>query len=300
MPPKLSLVIVNYNTAAFLDRALVTFAAGEMPFESEVIVIDNGSVEPVEEVCARHSVRLMRLGKNRGYGAAANRAAEEASGEYLAVANPDIAFGRHTAVRLVDCLDTHGRAGVVGPQLVYPDGTAQPSARRYPRLRYILVGRRSPLVRLMPQFGAAREFLYAGTEAAAGPVEVEAVLGTCMVFRRCAFDEVGGFDESYFLFAEDMDICRRLALRGWQSFVEPAARLEHYYGGARRRHRLFSEQHRVQALVRFLGSGLPQAGRGLLAFGGVAYCSLLAAGDALGLYEFEYSWAGRKETRRTA
>ncbi|MEO0078867.1 MAG: glycosyltransferase family 2 protein, partial [candidate division WOR-3 bacterium] len=294
MPPKLSLVIVNYNTAAFVDRALATFVAGEMPFKTEVIVVDNASAEPVLGVCARYGVPLLQLGANLGYGAAANRAARQACGEYLAVANPDIAFGRDTARRLVDCLDTQERVGVVGPQLVYPDGTPQPSARRYPRLRYLLVGRRSPLVRLMPRLRSAREFLYAGTEQATGPVEVEAVLGTCMVFRRSAFDAVGGFDERYFLFAEDMDICRRLADNGWKSVVEPMARLEHYYGGARRRHRLFAEYQRVKALARFMGQGLSVTGRILTAFGGAAYCLLLAAGDALELHEFEYSWTGRK------
>lgn len=299
MSPKLSLVIVNYNTAAFVDRALATFAAGRMPFATETIVVDNGSAESVSEVCARHGALLLRLNGNRGYGAAANRAAREARGEYLAIANPDIAFGYDTVYRLVDCLDRHEQVGVAGPQLVYPDGEAQPSARRFPRLRYLMVGRRSPLVRLVPNLRRAREFLYAGTETAGGPVLVEAVLGTCMVFRRCAFDEVGGFDERYFLFAEDMDICRRLAARGWQSLVEPAARLEHYYGGARRRRRLFSEYHRVKALVRFMGDGLCGFKRGLLAFGGLAYCSLQAAGDALGLHEFEYSWKLRKESGRT-
>lgn len=300
MRPKLSLVLVNYNTAAFVDRALATFAAGKMPFSTEVIVADNASKEPVRDVCARHRVRLLRLAANRGYGRAANRAAREAAGEYLAVANPDIAFSRDTVRRLVDCLEAHEKAGVVGPQLVYPDGTAQPSARRYPRLRYLLVGRRSPLVRVMPHLRPAREFLYAGTETATEPVEVEAVLGTCMVFRRSAFDEVGGFDESYFLFAEDMDICRRLAARGWKSLVEPGARLEHFYGGSRRRHRLFAECHRVKALVRFMGDGACGFGRGALGFCGTAYCAMLAAGDALGLYEYEYSWTAGKEAGRTA
>jgi GT2 family glycosyltransferase len=208
----------------------------------------------------------------------------------VAAANPDLAFEPGAVSRLVRVLDDDPAVGAAGPQLRYPDGRPQPSARRFPRLRYVLAGRRSPLARLFPGLRAARDFQYIGTEAADGPVRVEAVLGTFMVLRRAALDRAGWFDERFFMFAEDMELCRRLGRAGWKVVVEPRARVEHFYGGVRQRFRRFTEYHRVRALVRFLGSERGPLLRALVGAAGAWYYFLLEGMAAVGLHEHERSW----------
>lgn len=290
--PDISLVFVNYNSTAFLERALLSLKQAEPELDREVIVVDNCSYdkEEVKSLCRRYSCRLVLLGKNRGYGAAANRGFFHARGDFVAVVNPDIEFTTQAVSKLVAFMTENERAGVVGPQLLYPDRTPQPSSRRLPKLRYIFAGRRSPLVRLFPHYAPAREFLYAEVWQETSPVEVEAVIGTFMLFRRAAYISVGGFDESYFMFAEDLDICQRIREKGWKVYLDPRVRIIHYYGGVRRRWRRFTEYHRIKALYRFFTkrkSCLPRMGYAV-AFAG--YLFITEGAGLAGLSEYEYSW----------
>lgn len=291
-PVVLSIVFVNYDSGRFLRRALGSLASVAPVVPYEAIVVDNASHDPdaVASACRESGARLLRLRRNAGYGAAANRGFRLARGRYLAVANPDIRFAHDALERLIDFMDRAPDVGAAGPQLVYPDGAPQPSARRYPRLRYVLVGRRSPLVRLFPRYGLGREFLYLEAGSRTEPVPVDAVIGTFMVFRREALESVAGFDERYFMFAEDVDICRRLHEQGWRVMLVPAARLEHFYGGVRRRFRRLTEFHRIKALCRFLGAGRAVPVRALIVLAGIGYLSLSEAAWLAGLQEHERSW----------
>jgi GT2 family glycosyltransferase len=114
-----------------------------------------------------------------------------------------------------------------------------------------------------------------------------------MVFRRAAFAAVGGFDEEYFMFAEDLDICNRLRQMGWQVFLEPGAKVVHYYGAVRRSWRRWTEYQRVRALHRFFTrqSGFLSSLMLTPAFAG--YYFTLEALGLVGLGEFEYSWQGK-------
>lgn len=295
MAPRLSVVFVNHDSHVLLKKALTSLSASDAV---ESIVVDNASrdVESVRQVCRETGTLLLRARRNLGYGRAANLGFQYARGRYLAVANPDLVFSRDATDRLVGFLEMNQRAGVVSPQLVYPDGTCQPSARRFPRLRYVLAGRRSPLARWISGYAAARDFLYAGLEERKEPMAVEAVIGAMMVFRREALEQVGGFDERYFMFAEDMDVCRRLRQSGWEVYVEPRVRVVHYYGAVRRTRWFFSEYHRIKGLWRFFCQGRGRLSRVALTVGFAGYLFALQAGGIIGLREYEYSWQqmGRK------
>jgi GT2 family glycosyltransferase len=294
-PPKpLSIIFVNYNSSELLSRALDTLEQEEgAGLDIELIVVDNGSNDRrhLRDLCLRRGVRLVLLKRNLGYGAAANRGFHYARGRYVAVANPDITFLPRALSQLVHFLETNPEAGVVSPQLLYPDRKPQPSCRRLPKLRYVFAGRRSPLVQLFPNYAPAREFLYAELWEAKSPVEVEAVIGTLMVFRRAAFESVKGFDEAFFMFAEDLDICQRLREQGWKVFLEPRARVVHEYGGVRRHWRRFSEFQRVKGLCRFFTRRKKRLARLLLTIGFAGYYFLLEAAGLCGLGELEYSWS---------
>jgi len=294
--PAVSVVFISYNSADFLSRALDSLVSTDARVTYETIVVDNASRNTVRlrDLSREYGVRLLLLGRNVGYGAAANRGAKLARGRYLAIANPDIRFSGDVLFRLVESLDNSPQVGVAGPQLVYPDGRLQPSARRYPRLRYALAGRRSPLIRLCPAYSMARRFLYQEVESARDQIPVEAVIGTFMVMRREAYEEVGGFDERYFMFAEDMDLCRRMRRQGWGVVLVPNARLEHYYGGVRRRFRRLTEYHRIKGLCRFLCDGRPLSGRFFIVLASVGYLGVVEAAGLLGLQEYEYSWHRRE------
>jgi len=298
MPPDLTIVFINYNSARLLDRALASLSEAEPRLRVESLVVDNASRDRAElvKVCRRWKARLVLLGRNAGYGAAFNRGYRHASGRYVAVANPDLVFSTPAMSGLVRFMDEHPGVGAVSPQLRYPDGTPQPSARRLPRLRYILAGRRSPLARVFPRYAPARDFQYADAHLAAEPVEVEAVIGTLVTFRRPALDQVAGFDEGFFMYAEDMDICRRLRQAGWTVYLDPRVTVEHFYGGVRRRFQRFGDYQRLKALMRYfiLGRGWPARLALQTAF--AAYLFLSEAGWLVGLREFEYSWQTRART----
>ena len=292
MPPDLTVVFINYNSARLVDRALASLRDAEPMLHVETLVVDNASRDKAElaAVCRRRKARLLVLGRNSGYGSAFNRGYRHASGRYVAVANPDLVFSQPAMTALVRFMDEHPEAGAVSPQLRYPDGSPQPSARRLPRLRYVLAGRRSPLSRLLPRYRPARDFLYADAHLATEPVEVEAVIGTLVTFRRPAIDRVAGFDERFFMYAEDMDICRRLRQSGWKVFLDPRVTVEHFYGGVRRRFQRFGDYQRLKALMRYFVLGRGGPARLALRFAFAGYLFLSEAGWLVGLREFEYSW----------
>ena len=299
MPPDLTIVFISYNSARLLERALATLRDAEPRLRVETLVVDNGSRDRAElvEVCRRQGARLVLLGRNVGYGAAFNRGYRHASGRHVAVANPDLVFSMPAMTALVAFMDEHPGAGAVSPQLRYPDGTPQPSARRLPRLRYILAGRRSPLARIFPRYAPARDFLYADAHMATDPIPVEAVIGTLVTFRRSALDQVSGFDEGFFMYAEDMDICRRLGRSGWGIYLDPRVTVEHFYGGVRRRFQQFGDYQRLKALMRYFTLSRGWPGRLALRAAFAAYLFLSEAGWLVGLREFEYSW--QSSPRRT-
>jgi GT2 family glycosyltransferase len=290
--PSVSLIFINYNSTDFLERALLSLKQAEPELDKEIIVVDNCSYdrEAVKRLCERFFCRLVLLKKNRGYGAAANRGFLHARGDFITVVNPDVEFTPQALSRLVAFMIENDDVGVVAPQLLYPDRTPQPSSRRLPKLRYILAGRRSPLVRLFPRYAPAREFLYTDVWQQTAPVEVEAVIGTLMVFRRTAFASVGGFDENYFMFAEDLDICQRLREQGWKVYLDPGVKIVHYYGGVRRRWRRFTEFHRIKALYRFFIRGKSRVIKIFYAVAFAGYLFIIEGGGLVGLGEYEYSW----------
>jgi len=302
MQPDLSIVFVNYNSTRYLERALESLRRNPPESSVELLVVDNASRDRDElaRVCSAAGARLIRLRRNVGYGAAANQGFRQAAGRYLVAANTDI----EVVSGAVDCLrefvDSTPGAGVVSPQFVYPDGSVQPSARRFPTLRYALAGRRSLLRRLFPSYGPAREFLYVEVGRSQVPVQVDAVIGTFMVLRREALDQVGAFDQRYFFIAEDLDMCRRMHASGWDVYVDPRARVVHCYGAVRRARLAFTEFHRLRALMRFFsseGSGLTRAA---LLFCFVCYLSLIEGMLAFGIHENEPSWrSGRLERCRS-
>lgn len=245
--PKWAAVIVNYEAGSSLTSCVASLladtSAGERP---EVVVVDNGSTDESVALlrAAFPAVPVIDPGANLGYGRAANLGIAATRAPVVAVLNPDAAVAAGTAAVVLGRFDTDDRLAAVGPQLLNPDGTRYPSARAAPSLGdavgHALLGTVVPDNR----FTRSYRQLDADPEVAR---DVEWISGAAIWLRRDALDAVGGWDERFFLFFEDVDLCRRLGVDGWRISYEPGGHVTHAVGGSRARRPLRSiyEHHRA-------------------------------------------------------
>jgi N-acetylglucosaminyl-diphospho-decaprenol L-rhamnosyltransferase len=229
-PTELSAIIVTYNSAAHIGRCLHALSAGMGPDRSwEATVVDNASRDDTTAIVGEQFpwVKLIRLERNLGLAHGNNRGIRESRGRYLLVLNPDVSISPDGAGRMMRFLDEHPEIGTLGCQLVYPDGGLQYSCRTFPTPLTVAV-RRSFLGRVGPTAGILRHHLMMDVDH--GEVRpVDWLLGACLMVRRAALEDIGGFDESYRLYCEDVDLCFRLWERGWEVVYYPEVRAEHAY-----------------------------------------------------------------------
>jgi GT2 family glycosyltransferase len=164
------------------------------------------------------------VGFARGY----NQAAAQARGRHLLLLNPDTVTRPGALRRLVEFLDAHPKAGAVGPRLLNSDGSLQYSCRRFPHPLAALF-RNTPLGKLFPRNRYTRAYLMTDCDHSR-EAEVDWISGAAMAIRREAWEQVGGFDEGFFMYAEDMDWCRRARTAGWEIWYAPGAEIVHHIG----------------------------------------------------------------------
>jgi N-acetylglucosaminyl-diphospho-decaprenol L-rhamnosyltransferase len=228
----LPVVTVTFSPGPHLERFLASLA---MATEREVSVLlaDNGSTDgtPAEALERYANVRLFDTGANLGYGTAVNRAVRHLceSGEvddWLIVANPDVQWGPGSIDALLEAATRWPRAGALGPLIHDPDGSVYPSARHLPSLirggMHAVVG---PFWKRNPWTAAYRQERLEPSERPVGWLS-----GSCLLVRRSAFDQVGGFDERYFMYMEDVDLGDRLGRAGWLSVYVPSSEVLHHKG----------------------------------------------------------------------
>jgi len=221
-------VCVTYHPGpelADFARSLPTATTAEV----ELVLVDNGTDRTVVDAVAEEvGARVLHGPGNIGYGRAANLGARGATQPWLVVVNPDIVWHPGALDTLLDAGVRHPRAGAIGPAVLNPDGTIYPSARELPSLTqgvgHALLGRLWPTNPWTAAYQRRQESVD-GDERTAGWLS-----GSCLLLRRAAFDQVGGFDESYFMFFEDVDLGERLAVSGWTNLVVPSARVTHVGG----------------------------------------------------------------------
>jgi N-acetylglucosaminyl-diphospho-decaprenol L-rhamnosyltransferase len=173
------------------------------------------------------AARLIVNERPAGFGANVNRGVAETQSEFVVIANPDTEPGPDAVAVLVDFASAGSHRGIVGPQLRYPDGRWQPSRRRFPTVTGTLV-RRTPLRYLARPFERQRDH-YLLDERPAEPVPADWMLAAFLLLRREMFDELGGFDEGFRLYGEDIELCYRAAKAGWERWYVPAAVVTHSY-----------------------------------------------------------------------
>ena len=266
--PDISVAVVSYNTCALLRACLLSLQARESEGEAqlEIIVADNGSTDgSVDMVRAEFpGVQIIETGGNIGFGRANNAALAEARGRCFCLLNSDAEVLPGALSQSLAYLNAHPDLGLVGGQLLWPDGRLQTSWGQDPTLAAVF--REQTFLPLLtpPELGAG------------GPKDVDQICGAFMLIRREAWQEVGGFDPAYFMYNEDVDLNVRLRRAGWRVVFLPDAHITHHLGSSssadwQKRARMVAayNQSRFYYFTRFGGKA---AGQKLK-----AYCLLGAA-----------------------
>ena len=224
-----SAVIVAYRTPAEVAAAVASLR-GQNRAPDEIIIVDNGASEgaPLSRVVDLPGLTIEQPTTNLGFGAGCNVGAQAAAGDLLLVMNADVVLARDALERLVPRLEEDHRVAVVGPKIL-SNGAVQPSARAFPTVRTGFFGRRSVATRILLRAGRLPMELNP-TRGRAGTVDW--VSGACMMVRTEAFRQVGGFDDCYWMYWEDADLCRRLRNAGWKVAYEPGAVVDHATGAS--------------------------------------------------------------------
>lgn len=227
----LTAIYVSYNTRDLLRtslRSLFHSLAQHGPEQAEVWVVDNASPDGSAAMVAEEfpAARVIANAENRGFSAANNQGIRSSRGDHLLLINPDTVVQEDAPARLSRFLADHAQAAVVGPRLLAPDGSFQHSAFRFPNLamgfiEFFPLNHRLLDSRLNGRYPRSRY---------EQPFRVDHPLGACLLLRRAAAEEAGLFDESFFMYYEEVDLCLRLRRTGWQAWCLPEARIVHYGG----------------------------------------------------------------------
>ena len=212
-------VVVTHGPQADLDGALAALA----PQVDELVVVANLPIE----VDLPANARLLENDRPRGFAANVNAAIAKTGSDFVVIANPDTLAAANAVETLVRFAAARPRCGVAGPQLRYPDGRWQPSRRRFPTVGGTLV-RRTPLRFVFHPFERQRAH-YLLDERPSEPVQADWMLAAFLLLRREMLDEIGGFDEQFRLYGEDIELCYRAAKAGWERWYVPAAVVVHHY-----------------------------------------------------------------------
>jgi GT2 family glycosyltransferase len=243
---RVSAVIVHYRTPAQTLRAAEAVAATAPA--AEIVVVDNASRDGLAAALASSvpAARVLVEEVNRGYGAGCNRGARETSRPYLLFLNSDAVVQPGAVAALEAALDGSRGAAAAGPRLANEDGSLQPSIRRFPTPWRIFC--ESSGLAFVSRGGKPFEGHTATRQDHARARDVEALMGAALLVRREAYDDAGGFDEAFFLYAEETDLMARWAGRRWRLRYEPAAVVVHE-GGRSGGDALFGQLH--ASLVRY-------------------------------------------------
>ena len=247
----LSTIIVNYNAGPLLRKCVDSLLA--CPVDIEIIVVDNASSDAsLDGLQDLSQVRVIRNPANVGFAGACNIGAQASCAPFLLFLNPDCFFQPDAIVPLLAGLQSGDRVGMVGGLLVNEDGTEQGGGRRAVP---------TPWRSLVRAFGLQRfanrwpklfyDFHLHKLPLPDSPIEVEAISGACMLVKREAMEDVGLWDEGYFLHCEDLDWCMRFRQKGWKILFVPDARIYHTLGACSQSRRVFVEWHKHKGMLRF-------------------------------------------------
>lgn len=231
----LRIVIVSWNVQDHLGRCLASLPQACADLDWECIVVDNNSADSSLEVVKRFSSQNERTDvivnkKNYGFARACNQGAARLDAKYVLFLNPDTECPAGSLSQLVSAANRRPEAGIMGPGLVYPDGRYQPSVQRFPTLRdqsLILL----KLHHIFPSAKSLRHYFARDLDREKSQA-VDQVMGACFLVRSECWEKIQGFDERYFIWFEEVDVCRQVQKDGWLVWYEPSITIIHHEGQA--------------------------------------------------------------------
>lgn len=219
----ISCIIVGYRSLDYLKECIESIRL-QKGVAFEIVVVDNDSRDGTDYYLNKLDTKNILLDENRGFGAAVNLGAQKAEYKYLFILNPDTTVPPDSLRKLFQFAELRGDFGLIAPALEYPDGRPQISARKLPRRRDFLLSRGSPLYRL--GITGEKEAGYIMPDAG-DSIEIPAVSATAIMIKKELFNEMGGFDERFFMYMEDIDLCRRIRERGLTVIFVPEVKIKH-------------------------------------------------------------------------
>ena len=239
---RVAAIVVDYHAGEALGDCIDSLYDNGV---TNIVVVENGSEGSTTPSLGHHRVTLVEPRMNLGYGRGVNRGAA-CTGEvdYLLISNPDVIVHAGAVEAMLRYLEADADAGIVGPQVLRPNGTVYPSQRVFPN--FWLAGLHALLEPIWPKNPATRRYRSPRADGS-----VDWVSGACFLVRRDVFEEVGGFDERYFMFAEDMALCWQIRAHGYRVGTTTDAEVTHIEGLSRQRvsHAMLIAHHR--SAVRF-------------------------------------------------
>ncbi len=231
---KLSIIIVSYNTSALLDQCLQSIEEAQEPVGGmEIIVVDNASADGSQEMVTRKypAVKLIALEENIGFSAANNRGARVAGGEFVLFLNSDTRLHEDAIVQPLSYLEAHPRVGAITVRLYYPSGQRDPDNHRGFPTPWNALCHFTGLSKLFPRDPRFNGYFqsYVDFEQIHA---VDVIAGSFMMMSRLVYDQLGGWDETYFFYGEDIDFCYRIGRAGYKIIYYPHVEVLHYKGAS--------------------------------------------------------------------
>jgi len=227
MKEKVDILIVSHNHGQFLHSCLSSiFSSIKLPFEV-LVIINNPKDQESQKIAKKFPVKILVNKKEKGLSANLNYGIKMTKGDYILVLNPDTKLTKNALEDLVSFMEKQPKVAICGPKLVYSDGSLQFSARRFPNFKTFLI-RRLPVRKFL--VNSRLNLYHLGADLNHKKIQpVDWVLGACMLIRRKAIEEIGFFDENYYLYVEDIDLCFCAWKKGWQVWYVPKAKVIHHY-----------------------------------------------------------------------
>ncbi len=296
---QLSIIIVNYNVKAFLQNCLLSIQKALDHIPSEIIVVDNASDDGSVEIIKKNfpHITLIESPANLGFSKANNIGLKLAKGKYICLINPDTIVEENTFLEMIKFMESNSEAGLAGCKILNPDGTFQLACRRSFPTPWVAFTKIVGLSKIFPKskLFAKYNLTYLDENQT---YEVDAVSGSFMFLRREVYEKIGGLDETFFMYGEDLDYCYRVKEAGYKVYYVHSTKIIHFKGESTKRSNIDELKHFYDAMRLFVhkhfsGSWLVEPflqlainGRSLLAFLGKRFLIILAIFLDFILYNF--------------
>ncbi len=227
-PISISLIYVYYNTPCELAVSIESVNRAVGKYKYEIIIVDNASAKKIPIEIFKKKIRMITNEVNVGFGAAVNQAAKIAKGEYLLIVNPDVLFHKDTIRKMIETLEQNKKIGIIGPKYLDGNGEVIPSVSGIPSFPG-MIACFSLIDKFFPKNSFSKKYWMRDIDNSKLQ-KVPAIGGACLLVRKSVFDKIGGFDERFFMYFEEADLCQRIAKAGYSVVYLPQAVITHLVG----------------------------------------------------------------------